>query len=82
MLNGNDGARTRGLSRVRRTLIPAELRFHFKEHDYDITSSEIVNENKALYAAYCLPLLRNKRVNPVDATAARTSTIMTSGKTS
>ena len=27
-MRGTDGARTRDLSRVRRTLIPAELRFH------------------------------------------------------
>ena len=39
MENGSNGARTRGLSRVRRTLIPAELCFH--ENDYSTSQLEM-----------------------------------------
>lgn len=41
--NGSNGARTRGLSRVRRTLIPAELCFH--SGAYGIRTRDLNNAN-------------------------------------
>ena len=49
--NGSNGARTRDLSRVRRTLIPAELCFH--NNNYSTTETKIKTAEKKLRFKLC-----------------------------